>query len=280
MKKLIILTGVIATLAAQALAAPVGTAQSARSFRISRQNDVIPVDGASAMLNSADKIQTSTAPVRLNTNNGDTIILQEKSSAAMVDASNVDFHSGRLVAALKPGSLMAVHFGPLVIKSIAGVAAKEAAIIGVQSTDSSKLTVVNFGTEPLSVVDSKTGKQVSFLAKGDTMTITRNAPVDGSEVSYAAASSSPLVLQQQAPTDPTADPAVEEDQDSRKKAVPIWWVAGAIVGAGALGYAGWRVYDDQVKDLINGNNNNGNNGNNNRRASSPVLFVPEPIPTE
>ncbi|CAN5336566.1 hypothetical protein BH09SUM1_BH09SUM1_15900 [soil metagenome] len=276
MKKLMILTAALAGFGAQAWAAPIGTVQSANRSQIVRQNDVVAIDGSlPAVLSTADRIQTSTAPARLNLTNGDIVVLQEKSSAGMIDASNVDFQQGRLVASLKPGSVTAVHFGALVIKSVSGVASHGVAIIGVESSSVSKLTVANFGVEPLAITDSKTGKQVAILSKGDTMAITRTLATDGEPATYAATSATPLALQQQAPTDPTADPAVEEDQDSRKKAVPFWWVAGAVVGAGAVGYGGYLLVDSLTNN--NGGGGGGNNGNNNRRAASPVLFVPEPV---
>lgn len=196
---------------------------------------------SNAVLNAGDIVQGEQAAVQVEFPNGNSMLVDKGSRAAVGEEGTIELKKGALIAGRRGDDLLSVVYSDLKVDHIGGEESGGTVYVG-ESPEGGLLQVASFDGR-FAVTDSRTAEGVSMLSPGETIHLRRVEEQ--------------WVLVQQASLPAAAQPGATDLQsgalnENVERIVPIWWVGSTplIIGGGALGAAGatFLIIDAQDDD--------------------------------
>lgn len=244
---------VLATVfAAPVSAKSVGLADGKASYQIIRQDSTLSATPeAPAVVKDGDRIAAGEAPVRVQTMNGRTVLMSERSALSFPDEGTVRLHSGEAAVSLPAGANSTIAFENLSIAPLPaeGAQTSPATTLAVKSTGPDEIEVLSMN-EPVTVTDSE-GVQVAVVGENEVMRFLRN-PMGQWEPNLT-----PLAQ------DPTVPPDDTTNQKKKIFGVPLTTpviVGAVVVGTGAVTIGGIEAYQSYQDSKEEDNKNDDTRG--------------------
>lgn len=255
------LTLVLALAASQISASSVGIARSTAPYNVSRSETILQ-GGAErpVTVNAGDKIQSGSGFLKIETLEGETVLLDENSALAVMDNA-LNLEKGRVAVAMPNKSDTAVHVYDLAVSPIPDAKADQSQVsnIGVGTISDHEVEVYSQG-RMFRVTSLPDGNQIAVVGASDALRLVKDSAGMWRPIAPLA-------------QDESEKPAANESEQTKSRRG--FWIfpsagAAAAVGAAAVGagVVGYTVYE-------NNQNDDNNDDDEHEEGSQPSEDEPE-----
>lgn len=235
------LTLVLALAASQISASSVGIARSTAPYNVSRSETILQ-GGAErpVTVNAGDKIQSGSGFLKIETLEGETVLLDENSALAVMDNA-LNLEKGRVAVAMPNKSDTAVHVYDLAVSPIPDAKADQSQVsnIGVGTISDHEVEVYSQG-RMFRVTSLPDGNQIAVVGASDALRLVKDSAGMWRPIAPLA-------------QDESEKPAANESEQTKSRRG--FWIfpsagAAAAVGAAAVGagVVGYTVYENNHND--------------------------------
>lgn len=260
MRKLVLASSLLALGTVGFAAEQVGFAKADSEFEINRGEAVVaPRAGALAPIQVGDLIEASDSNVRIQGQDGTSVILAKNSNLTYRDANSAELLAGQAAFAAPAESAADLLHDTLTMSPAANSAKESILIAHLEENGNLRLQSVanSFG-----VHDSASNSQLITLGEGDSILLVNGE--DGWKPSADRMGQASDMFRAQGED----FSAYEDDEDDDRAAILL--VGGAVIGIAALAGGGYYLYSDDKKDRRASRSDRDDTPRRPRPAVSPV----------
>ncbi|MCC6546840.1 hypothetical protein IT570_06685 [Candidatus Sumerlaeota bacterium] len=246
-KQSIALSVLVLFTASQVVASSLGIARSSAPYAVNRAETVLQGSAERPVtVNSGDKIRSGSGFLKIETLEGETVLLDENSALAVMDNA-LSLEKGRVAVAMPNKSDTAVHVYDLEVSPIADEKADQSQIsnLGVGTISENEVELYSQG-RMFRVTSLPDGNQIAVIGASDALRLMKDSAGMWRPIT-------PLAQDQ----DNDSEKAAANDSENTKRRRGFWIfpsagaaaaVGVAAVGAGVVGYTVYQNNNDDGGD--------------------------------